>query len=199
MVDEAHAAGVLGPEGRGLAAELGVWPEIQMGTLSKAVGVSGGYVAGSRSLVQFLVNKARSLIYTTAVPPGVMGAALASLKIISSEEGDRLRALLSTNGEMFRDLILERLGYETRAGHIVPVRIGDSRRTMEVSRQCLNNGVFTHGIRYPTVPEGTARLRFSLTSIHTQEDLHRAVSVLQSALQADSRAACREVSHVRLD
>ncbi|MCA1962057.1 MAG: 8-amino-7-oxononanoate synthase [Desulfomonile sp.] len=199
MVDEAHAAGVLGPQGRGLAAELDVWPEIQMGTLSKAVGVSGGYVAGSRSLVQLLVNKARSLIYTTAMPAGIMGAALASLKIISSEEGDRLRSILRANGETFRDLIREYLGYRTRAGHIVPVRIGDSRRTMEVSRRCLDNGVFTHGIRYPTVPEGTARLRFSLTSVHTQEDLHRAVSVLQSALHTDNWAACREVSHVRLD
>jgi len=199
VVDEAHAVGVLGPEGRGLSAAVDVWPEVQMGTLSKAVGVSGGYVAGSRSLIEFLVNKARSLIYTTAVPAGVMGAALASLKIISSEEGDRLRSLLRKNGEMFRDLILVRLGYETRASHIVPVRIGDSRRTMEVSRRCLKNGVFTHGIRYPTVPEGTARLRFSLTSIHTQEDLVRAMSVLQAALDADECAACREVSHVRLD
>lgn len=199
MVDEAHGAGVVGPAGRGLAAELGVCPEIQMGTLSKAVGVFGAYVAGGRSLVQLLVNKARSLIYTTALPPGVAGAALASLSIISSEEGDRLRARLYENGEIFARLLRERLGYETRAGHIVPVRIGDSLRTVEVSRNCLSRGIFAHGIRYPTVPEGTARLRFSLNSLHTEEDLHKAVSVLQTVLDADLRAACREVSHVRLD
>lgn len=199
MVDEAHAAGVVGPAGRGLAAELDVWPEIQMGTLSKAVGVAGAYVAGSRSLVQLLVNKARSLIYTTAVPPGVMGAARASLSIISSEEGDRLRALLRANGETFSRLLEDRLGCKVRAGHIVPVRIGASRRTMEVSRRCLSAGVFAHGIRYPTVPEGTARLRFSLNSLHTEEDLRTAVSVLQTALQDDDRATYRDVNNVRLD
>jgi 7-keto-8-aminopelargonate synthetase-like enzyme len=92
MVDEAHAAGVRGPRGQGLAAEHGVIPEIQMGTMGKAAGTSGAYVAGSRALIELLTNKCRSLIYTTAAPPGIVGAALAALKIIASPEGDLRRS-----------------------------------------------------------------------------------------------------------
>ena len=103
MVDEAHATGVRGLKGEGLAAEQGVIPEIQMGTLGKAAGTSGAYVAGSRALIELLTNKCRSLIYTTAAPPGIVGAALAALKIIASPEGDRRRSQLRENTLKFHE------------------------------------------------------------------------------------------------
>jgi 8-amino-7-oxononanoate synthase len=182
MVDEAHATGVLGPQGRGLASEYGIFPEIQMGTLGKAVGSAGAYVAGSFSLIQLLVNRARSLIYTTAPPPSVMGAALAGLKIIASEDGDRRRARLKQSADRFFDLLDEQRRPASGPGHIVPVLIGLSSRTMEISAHCLENGVFAHGIRFPTVPDGTARLRFTLMSDHTEADIHKAAAVLKQAL-----------------
>jgi 8-amino-7-oxononanoate synthase len=181
MVDEAHATGVLGPHGEGLASELGVTPDIQMGTLGKAVGVSGAYVAGSSLLIDLLINKARSLIYTTAAPPGVIGSALAALRIIASAEGSRRRASLASNVSAFHQLVKDRLSITATPSHIVPLRIGDSIETMQISRRCLASDVFVHGIRYPTVPEGTARLRFTLMSIHTSEDIRTAASVLENA------------------
>lgn len=186
MVDEAHGTGVLGPQGRGLAADIGITPEIQMGTLGKAAGTSGAYVAGSSSLIELLTNKARSLIYTTASPPGVVGSALEALKIIASEEGDRRRARLAENVRTFHELLGPQHSLEGAPAHIVPVRIGDSSRTMRVSASCLDRGVFVHGIRFPTVPEGSARLRFTLMSDHTEADLHKAVEVLREALENTS-------------
>ncbi len=183
MVDEAHAAGVVGLQGRGAANEQGIVPEIQMGTLGKAVGASGAYVAGTRQLIDLLINKARSFIYTTAASPGVLGAALAGLKIVASPEGDMRRERLQNNGQEFQRLLHEAGFPGSRPGHIVPVHIGESRRTMEISARCLQGGVFAHGIRYPTVPEGTARIRFTLMSDHTSEDLRKAVSTLKAVLR----------------
>jgi 8-amino-7-oxononanoate synthase len=186
MVDEAHATGVAGPLGRGLASEDAVVPEIQMGTLGKAVGVCGAYVAGSRGLVQLLVNKARSLIYTTAAAPAIQGAVLAALKIITSDEGEARRRRLTENTVAFNRL-LKSVGLAvSTSSHIVPIRIGDSARTMQVSRECLARRIFAHGIRYPTVPEGTARLRLTLMSDHTEEDLQQVASVLSEILVTDS-------------
>jgi 8-amino-7-oxononanoate synthase len=184
MVDEAHATGVLGPHGQGLAAEVGVVPEIQMGTLGKAVGVAGAYVAGSRDLVELVINKARSLIYTTAGPPSVIGASLAALKMIASAEGQKRRNQLKENARLFGELLRDEGRFCADSSHIVPIVIGESARTMEVSQACLDSGVFAHGIRYPTVPEGTARLRFTLMSDHTAEDLNKAVAVLADSLTA---------------
>jgi 8-amino-7-oxononanoate synthase len=182
MVDEAHATGVRGPQGQGLAAEQGVIPEIQMGTMGKAGGTSGAYVAGSRDLIALLTNKSRSLIYTTAAAPGTAGAALAALKIIVSLEGDRRRFQLKENTLKFYRAMNPGSGGPAEPSHIVPVRIGDSRKTVRVSQACLEQGVFAHGIRFPTVPEGTARLRFTLMSDHTDEDVIMAASVLENAM-----------------
>ncbi len=187
MVDEAHATGVIGPKGQGLGAKMGIFPDVQMGTLGKAAGVAGAYVAGAEGLIDLLINRARSLIYTTAAPPAVIGSALAALKIIASDEGDALRVALATNADTFHSLLQSRLGYSQPPGHIVAFRIGDSDATMHISRQCLARGVFVHGVRYPTVPEGTARLRFALMSTHTSEDLNLGVSVLEEALRDESR------------
>jgi 8-amino-7-oxononanoate synthase len=182
MVDEAHAAGVFGRQGQGLAAELGVLPEVQMGTLGKAAGTSGAYVAGSRRLIDLLTNKARALIYTTASPPAIAASALAALRIVSSDEGARRRSQLIENMETFKRLLSRVRSSSAAPSHIVPVRVGDSSRSMNVSSLCLSGGVFAHGIRFPTVPEGTARLRFTLMSDHTAEDLEKAVTVLEAAL-----------------
>lgn len=183
MVDEAHASGALGPQGQGLAAHLGVTPQIQMGTLGKAVGVAGAYIAGTKKLVEFLTNKARSLIFTTAAPPGLAGSALASLKIIASDEGKLKRERLTANARRFREDLSKALARPVTGSHIAPVIIGGSHKAMRVSEFCLEHGVFAHGIRYPTVPEGTARLRFTLMSDHTDEDISRAVSVMVDALE----------------
>ena len=183
MVDEAHASGVLGPQGRGLACELGVTPEIQMGTLGKALGVAGAYVAGAKPLIDLLVNKARSFIYTTAQPPAVLSAAMEAVRIVASAEGDRLRSRLQENVLLFDRLISPLRANKPQRSHIVPIPIGDSRKTMEISRACLAKGVFVQGIRYPTVPEGSARLRLTLMSSHTDEDIKKAVRVLKEELK----------------
>lgn len=182
MVDEAHATGVFGPDGQGLAQELGVVPEIQMGTLGKGVGTCGAYVAGSKELIELLVNKARSLIYTTALPPALMCATLTALGIVASQEGKERRLRLWENAKTFREMLPPGLAPNTGPSHIVPVLIGESSATMEVSSECLSRGVFAHGIRYPTVPEGTARLRFTLMSDHTREDLRAATAALAAAI-----------------
>ncbi|MDQ7781315.1 MAG: 8-amino-7-oxononanoate synthase [Desulfomonilaceae bacterium] len=184
MVDEAHAAGVHGSKGQGLAEELGITPDVQMGTLGKAAGTSGAYVAGRSDLIDLLINKARSLIYTTALPPSVMGGASEALRITASEEGDVRRARLRKNAALFHGLLHSHLRRRPEASHIVPVVIGQSTRTMKISAECLGRGVFAHGIRYPTVPEGTARLRFTLMSDHTDADLRRAAQVLEESLEA---------------
>lgn len=182
MVDEAHATGIYGTQGQGLAQELGVVPEIQMGTLGKAVGTCGAYVAGSRELIELLINTARSFIYTTAVSPPVMGAALEALKIVASEEGTQRRERLKRNVRYFHDLLPDRLAPASEPNHIVPIQIGESSTTMQASAECLTHGIFAHGIRYPTVPEGTARLRFTLMSDHTTGDLIVAERVVTQAI-----------------
>jgi 8-amino-7-oxononanoate synthase len=181
MVDEAHATGVFGPQGQGMANELDIRPDIQMGTLGKAAGVSGAYIAGAKTLMSYLTNKARSLIYTTAPSPAIAGACLAALKIVSSDYGAELRNRLKSNIQEFH-VLLHDAGLNTSPGHIVPIMIGSSQKTMEVSRKLMENGVFAHGIRYPTVPEGTARLRMTLMSTHMSEDLKKAAGLLKSVI-----------------
>jgi len=197
MVDEAHATGVLGPKGQGLAVEVGVTPAIQMGTLGKAVGSAGAYVAGSRDLVEVVINKARSLIYTTAGPPGVIGASLAALKIVASLEGQQRRKRLRETAKLFQELLRRDLGFSGDSSHIVPIVIGDSRRTMEMSAVCLEFGIFAHGIRYPTVPEGTARLRFTLMSDHTAHDINKAVTVLAASMNTVDREQGARIASVK--
>jgi 8-amino-7-oxononanoate synthase len=159
FLDEAHAFGVLGPHGMGLAEALSLQGriEFQMGTLSKAAGLSGGYLATSAAWRDLLVNRARSFIYTTAPPPALAHAAMDSLAIIRSAEGNRLRQQLRTN----IDLIAP--------GHpsaVVPVVCGSNEAALETSRRLDEEGFLVPAIRYPTVPRGTARLRISLSAAH---------------------------------
>ena len=175
MVDEAHATGVLGHRGAGLAAALGLTQrvEVHMGTFSKAMGSLGGFVAGDRRLIDYLHNRARSFIYSTALPPPVLGAIAAALDIVT-QEPERRRYLL-TEAERFRHTLTQAgfdiLGSETQ---IVPVLAGDNARTLRLAARLRQRGVMAVALRPPTVPPGRSRVRFSLSAAHTSEDLAEA-------------------------
>ena len=168
LLDEAHAIGVIGPNGRGLAAaeNLSDDVDVQMGTLSKALGVSGGYICGSRNLIKWLINRARSFIFSTAPPPGLAAAALAALDFISSAEGEDRRRLLWRNIEILR----ERLSLDSGSA-IFPWIVGDEQAALELATDLQAEGFFVPAIRYPTVAKGAARLRITVTAVHTAEQI----------------------------
>lgn len=180
MVDEAHATGVLGPGGRGLAAEMGVEPEVRVGTLGKAFGTFGAYVAGSRSLTDLLLNRARSFVFTTALPPSLVAATRAALRLIDGEEGEarreRLRGLVTRMGSGLREMGLLAPGAGTTA--VFPIMVGDEQRVMQVCERLLARGLFVQGIRPPTVPAGTSRLRLTLMATHAERDVERLLTGL---------------------
>lgn len=182
MVDEAHATGVFGAHGAGVVEELGLENEveIQMGTLGKALGGFGAYVAGSRELIEWLINRARSFIYTTGVPPAVTASALAALDIVAQEPVRRQQ--LWDNAAFLRQG-LAALGYtlgSTRSP-ILPVLIGEAHQTMALAEALLRRGVFAHGIRPPTVPEDTSRLRVTPMATHSREQLTHALAAFAAA------------------
>jgi glycine C-acetyltransferase/8-amino-7-oxononanoate synthase len=172
MIDDAHGTGVLGEKGKGAIEHFGLWGKvpIEMGTLSKGLGSFGAYIAGSQDLIDYLVNKARSLIYTTGLPPSVCASALAALKIL--EEKPELIDQLRKNSLYFRKGMKE-LGYSIPDGEtpIIPLILGDPNMTMEIVQSLFNEGVFVQGIRPPTVPDGTSRLRITLMATHTKKQL----------------------------
>ena len=180
MVDEAHATGVLGERGRGAVEHFHLEGkiDIQMGTLSKALGGLGGFIAGSRELVDYLINKSRAFIYTTAPPPPVVAAGLAALRLIDEEP--ELRERLGENVRFFRES-LQNLGFHTGDSQtqIVPILIGDNQLTMTFSQRLFQEGVYVPGIRPPTVPRGEGRLRVSLMATHTRSDLEKALGALE--------------------
>jgi 8-amino-7-oxononanoate synthase len=182
MVDEAHATGVLGKGGRGTAEFFGVEGEvdIQMGTFSKALGSLGGYIAGSRKLIEFLTNKCRSLIYTTGLPPAVLAVNQAAIDLV--EKGSELREKIREKAKFFREE-LNKLGYNTLNSEtqIIPVLIGDNGLTMEFSKYLFRNGIFAQGIRPPTVPEGLSRVRISIMATHEWEDLQYGIEIFKKA------------------
>jgi glycine C-acetyltransferase len=181
MVDDAHGAGVLGETGRGSAELCGVMQDIdiQMGTLGKGLGSFGAYAAASREVIDWLVNSARSFIFSTSLPPAVLAASLAAFDIVDSPEGADLRRRLSDNTGYFRDSLraagFDTLGSETQ---IVPLLVGDAGQTMTFSRHLLERGVFVQGIRPPTVPAGACRLRCTLMATHAREELEQAVGAI---------------------
>jgi 8-amino-7-oxononanoate synthase len=168
LLDEAHAIGVIGPNGRGLAAaeNLSDDVDVQMGTLSKALGVSGGYICGSGDLIEWLINRARSFIFSTAPPPGLAAAALAALDFISSAEGEDRRRLLWRN----IDILQERLSLHSGSA-IFPWIIGNEQAALELATDLQAEGFFVPAIRYPTVAKGAARLRITVTAVHTAEQI----------------------------
>ncbi len=176
MVDDAHATGVLGKGGRGTAEYFGLMGqvEIQMGTLGKALGGFGAYVAGSRVLIDYLINRCRTFMYTTALPPAVAAMAMVALDIVEKEPQRRER--LWENIHYFRnDLKAMSFNAVGSDSPIVPILIGDNALTMEADHRLMEKGVFAQGIRPPTVPPQSSRLRATLMATHTKEDLDRAV------------------------
>jgi 8-amino-7-oxononanoate synthase len=182
LVDEAHAVGAAGPRGRGLCAAAGVQPDLLVGTFSKAFGSYGGYAAASAALVELLRSTSRSFIFSTALPPPVVAASLASLKVAASPDGEARRARLRQNSAHLA-AGLARLGAGPRSPwHIQPFVTGAPDRTMAICEALLATGVFVQGIRPPTVPSGTSRLRFSLSAAHEAAQLEAALDALRAAL-----------------
>jgi 8-amino-7-oxononanoate synthase len=180
MIDEAHATGLFGANGRGAAELLGVEDrvDVTMGTLSKAIGCLGGYVAGSRTLIDYLRNKARSLIYSTALPPSVCSAAAESVRLIAGREGNQRRGKLRDSVQELRSA-LSKIGIHIESETaILPIVIGDEQRAVETSKQLLDRGIFVPAIRYPTVARGKARLRVTVTAAHTSEHIQHFARVL---------------------
>jgi len=192
LLDEAHATGVLGPTGAGLAEELGIAEGITagVGTLSKALGGIGGFVAASRDVCDLIVNRGRPFIYTTALPAAACEAARAALRIVRTEP-DRRRRLLDLSKRLRTRLLEEGfdIGAEDGAASlptpIVPVILGDPERAVAFAGALLERGVFCPAIRPPTVPPGTSRLRISLTVEHTEDDTERLVRALVKLRDAE--------------
>ena len=176
MVDDAHASGVLGENGRGSVNHFGLdgRVDLQMGTLSKAIGVLGGYVAGAQPVRDFLIHRARPFLFSTSHPPGVAAACIAAIEVLLAEP-ERIDRLWK-NTARFKEG-LRRLGFDTGASEtpITPVIVGKGSAAMELSDRLFKLGVFAQGIGYPTVPEGRARIRTIVTSVHTDAQLDRAL------------------------
>lgn len=181
MVDDAHGSGVLGERGRGTAELLGVGGEvdINMGTFGKALGSYGAYAAVSAEVRELLINRARSFIFSTSLPPAVLAASRAAVELVQSAEGDVLRQQLYANTAFFRNSLIA-AGFTVPDGstQIVPVVIGSAVTTMQFSEALLAEGLFAQGIRPPTVPDGTSRIRFTLMATHAHADLVAAVELI---------------------
>jgi len=180
MVDDAHASGVLGKNGRGSVNHFGLdgRVDLQMGTLSKAIGVLGGYVAGARPVRDFLIHRARPFLFSTSHPPGVAAACIAALDVLLAEP-ERIDRLWK-NTRRFKDG-LKRLGFETGASEtpITPVIVGKGAVAMQLSDRLFSLGVFAQGIGFPTVPEGRARIRTIVTSGHSEAQLDQALEAFE--------------------
>jgi glycine C-acetyltransferase/8-amino-7-oxononanoate synthase len=182
MVDEAHATGAIGPGGRGSVAAAGLSGEVDvvMGTLGKALGSYGAYVCANRETTDYLLNTARSFVFSTALPPSVAAAGLAALELLESQPDrvSRLTANARTLRNAFAGEGLEVSGTETQ---IVPLPVGDAGLAMDLCERILERGVFAQGIRPPTVPEDSSRLRFTVMATHRREELERAAKLVGSA------------------
>jgi 8-amino-7-oxononanoate synthase len=173
LLDEAHATGILGPNGAGFAAEYGLIDrvEIHLGTLSKAIGSSGGFIAGPASLIDLLINRARSFIYSTAPPPAAIAAAIAGLDIIASATGDHLRAALWRNHEELTANLRRRPKPEGKRSAIVPIIVGSEEQALSLSEELVERGFLVPAVRFPTVPRGSARLRVTVSAAHQLQDV----------------------------
>ncbi len=175
MIDEAHATGLYAQNRRGLAEAAGVEDKIDvtLGTLSKALGCLGGFVVGSQMLIDFLRNRARSLIYSTALPPGVCAAAAAAVEFVMGAEGRLRRDKLWHNVSLMKNG-LSKLGIQNESrSPIIPIIIGDAAAAVNMSQQLYDRSIFVPAIRFPTVPKGKARLRVTVTAAHEQSDIEQ--------------------------
>src|SRR5438034_1488969 len=176
LLDEAHAVGVIGPNGRGLAAaeNLDEEVDVQIGTLSKALGTSGGYICGSRDLIEWLINRARAFIYSTAPPPGIVSAAFAAVNFLASPEGEERRLLLWKRIRLLQEL-LPRSELNNKASDgssaIFPWIVGDEQAALDLASALQNEGFLVPAIRYPTVAKGSARLRITVSASHEEDQI----------------------------
>jgi glycine C-acetyltransferase len=184
MVDDAHASGVLGRNGRGTVDHFKVHGrvDIQVGTLSKAIGALGGYVCGTRDLIDFLYHRARPFLFSTSHPPSVAATCIAAFDVLENEP-ERIEQLWDNTRFWKKELAV--LGFEiggktTPASEtpITPIIIGDSKLTMDFSKELFKEGILATGITFPTVPEGKARIRTIMTATHTKDELQQALQVL---------------------
>jgi 8-amino-7-oxononanoate synthase len=182
MVDEAHAVAALGPGGRGIAAEAGVVPDILVGTLGKAFGTFGAYVAGSRVLRQLLIHRARSFVFSTALPPAIAAAGRAAVALVAGPDGERRRADLAGHIERFAAALAGAGLLAEGAGRsaIFPVILGSEHRTMEAAADLATQGFHVQGIRPPTVPAGSSRLRISLMATHAADAIDSLAAALRT-------------------
>src|SRR5437879_3822359 len=181
MVDDAHASGVLGRSGRGTVDHLGCHGrvDIQVGTLSKAIGAMGGYVCGSRELIEGLYHRGRPFLFSTSHPPSVAASCQAAFGLLDSPEGEKLIKKLWANTKFFKRRLKE-LGFSTGASEtpITPIHVGEAAKAFEFSRRLFDAGLYAPAVGYPTVPEGKARLRAIVTATHKRAELERAAEIL---------------------
>ena len=184
VVDEAHATGVVGPGGRGLAAEFGLDHEvdISVGTLGKALGSFGAFAAGRSEMIEWLINTARSFIFTTALPPPVVAASIAALDVMEREP-ERIEAL-KKNARYVRRRMVE-IGFDLRENGIpiIPLIIGDSAKAVNFAAELFEEGIFCQAIRPPSVPAGSSRLRITVMATHTRAHLDRAVDAISKVIE----------------
>jgi 8-amino-7-oxononanoate synthase len=196
MVDEAHATGIFGKRRRGLAEETGIAQkvEIQMGTLGKALGSSGGYICGSRALIDCLINRARSFVFSTAPVPAAAAAAAAGIRFVQSDAGEErcgrlwanVAAVAAHRAQARKGTPLAGRGGKTTA--IIPIMIGDETRAMDIAGRLREQGVFIPAIRFPAVARGQARLRLTLSAAHTPEEVAQMLAALDTVLTAKPSA-----------
>jgi 7-keto-8-aminopelargonate synthetase-like enzyme len=176
---------VIGSHGRGLSAELHVSDDVdvQMGTLSKALGVSGGYICGSRSLIQWLINRARSFVYSTAPPASIAAAALAAVDFVSSSQGEERRLLLWERIRLIRKILSPLTSHTSSKAEsssaILPVMVGNEQAALDFAATLKNHGFLVPAIRYPTVAKGSARLRITVTAAHTEDQILSLAEAIQ--------------------
>jgi glycine C-acetyltransferase len=180
MIDDAHSSGVLGRNGRGTVDHFGLHGrvDIQVGTLSKSIGVLGGYVCGSKDFIEYLYHRARPFLFSTSHPPAVTAACLAAFDILENEP-ERIEALWA-NTRYFK-AELARLGFDTGRSEtpITPILVGQAKTAHAFSAALFENGLLATGIGFPTVAEGKARIRTIVTATHTREQLDRALDILE--------------------
>jgi glycine C-acetyltransferase len=181
MVDDAHSSGVLGRSGRGTIDHFDCHGRvhIQVGTLSKAIGAMGGYVCGSRDLIEFLYLRARPFLFSTSHPPATVGACQAAFTLLDSPEGEKLVKKLWANTKMFKRELKKR-GFQFKVSEtpIIPIHVGDAAKAFEFSRKLFDSGVYAPAVGYPTVAEGKARLRAIVSAAHKRDQLLRAADLL---------------------
>jgi 8-amino-7-oxononanoate synthase len=190
-VDDAHGTGCLGPDGRGAVAKAGLEEEVDVviGTLGKALGAYGAFVACDQDMAELLINNARSFIFSTALPPPALAGALAALELLD-QQPQRVEKLQANADALREELARERFEVSGSTTQIIPLVIGDARQAMRICELAIERGVFAQAIRPPTVPEGTARLRLAVMASHSRAELREAAQALaRAALQAGWRPA----------